>query len=118
MPLHRDAERAALAATCAARVGRFAPMRDLLFKNADSLSDMAMGRLAREAGVADSVAFRRCMLSRETIDAVIADGDAAAKLELTGTPAFLVNDQLVLGYHPGILDSLVRAQRSGKRSAP
>jgi protein-disulfide isomerase len=85
--IHPHAQKAAEAAECAARQGKFWPMHDLLFKSQDNLDDAALVSDATSLDLA-SGAFRTCL-----------SGAAAGKVEqdlelgkqwIRGTPTFLL----------------------------
>lgn len=109
LPVRRFAHAAAHAAECAARVGRFEPLHDILFAQPDSIGTKPWTRFAYEAGVADTVAFSRC-LDDPSVDSIISrDSSTAMALGASGTPTLLVNDLMVVG-NPGFdrLDQYVR----------
>jgi protein-disulfide isomerase len=89
--IHPQALAAAVAAECANRLGMFASMNAALFDAQDSLSHLRWVTFAQRAGVADTVAFDRCLRDRaasETVRADIARGEA---LMVRSTPTVFVN---------------------------
>jgi protein-disulfide isomerase len=99
LPSHQNARRAAEAATCANRDGKFWAYHDLLFRNQNALGDDDLKKYAREAGL-DEAAFAAC-LSSGTASAVVdkdtADGEAVG---VNGTPAFFINGRPLSGAQP------------------
>lgn len=111
---HPEAIPAARASGCAAAQGRFEAYHDALFAAQDSIGTTRWDAFARRAGVPDLPAFARCMSSSAPDAALARDTLAARRLEVTGTPTYLVNDRRFVGAPP--LDSLraqvARARRS------
>jgi protein-disulfide isomerase len=85
---HRNAEAAALAATCASEQQKFSPFHDLLFANPKDLDSKSLDRYAAAVGIERS-AYDSC-LARVAPERVKADTDLARQLGVTGTPAFLI----------------------------
>jgi protein-disulfide isomerase len=97
---HRFAIPAARATECADRVERFEQMHDFLFKYRDSLGLRPWTWFASLAGVADTVAFQRCMNDPAPIPALARDTADGRRLNVQGTPTLLIND-LRVGGAPG-----------------
>lgn len=93
--LHRGATKAAEAALCAGRQGKFWNMHEALFRQPKGLDDSRLIALAREIGVGDHD-FERC-LAGEVSAQVMADVAEAETLGLSGTPAFLIGRRLADG---------------------
>lgn len=89
LDFHPDAMRAAQAGRCAAEQGQFWKMRDLMAANPDKLD---MENLVADAGdlKLDVHAFRVCVESEKTKDAVQTDVLDAVRIGADGTPAFVV----------------------------
>ncbi|BDG09371.1 DsbA family protein [Anaeromyxobacter paludicola] len=99
LPMHPNAMPAAEAAEAAREQGKFWPMHDLLFQNQTQLSPEAYERFARQLGL-DLPRFRAAMSSgkyRARIQEDMAQGQRAG---VNGTPAFLVNGELLVGAQP------------------
>lgn len=117
LAMHANAQAAAEAAICADRQGRFWEMHDKLFANQGALAPSDLLKRAAELGL-DEAAFQRCMASHETAETIAKDILAAAGLNITGTPAFLVNGRLIAGagtlaqFAQIVEDELVLAARS------
>lgn len=98
LPMHPYARDAARASECAASSGEFAELHDAFFGQRDSLGKKPWTRFASEAGIADTAAFATCIKSKSADAAISKDEAAARKLGVTGTPTFLVNDRLLVGF--------------------
>lgn len=86
--LHPGATRAAAAALCAGREGRFWEMHAALFREPKQMERSALLSRARSLGL-DEDRFEQC-LGGEVARQLEADAQEADSLGLTGTPAFLV----------------------------
>lgn len=102
--LHPNAMAAAVASRCAGEQGDFWGMHDLLFGQQDQWASLAdpsetFQGYAGELGL-NTADFAACLTSGR-FDAAIAqdlqDGQAAG---ISGTPSFLINDNLVVGAQP------------------
>ena len=106
--IHRSAEPAAKAAICAAEQDRFLTFHDEVFSSQDTIGRVNWVTLAAAVGVSDTADFSRCLASETVASRLAADREAAAELNATGTPTFLINSFLVRGLpRTGVLDSLV-----------
>ncbi len=93
---------AALAAECAHEQGHFWEYHDKLFGLAREGQELLRSRLkgvAEELGV-DAAQFESCLDSSKYLDEVQEDLAAGQNAGVTGTPAFLINGQLLVGAHP------------------
>lgn len=86
--LHPNAQRAAEAAECASRQGRFWPMYDTLFMNQRSLGLPELLRHGQTAGL-DQGRFKAC-LEGQAVAKVAEDRAEASRLGITSTPTFLL----------------------------
>lgn len=88
---HAMARPTAIAARCAGRQDAAAYWRfhDAVFAAQDELADSTLERIAGDLRL-EPHGFRECRASPEIAEAVDADAAAAARLGLTGTPAFIV----------------------------
>jgi protein-disulfide isomerase len=84
--IHPRALPAATAAACAARQGKFWEMHDALFRDRAKLQDADIANYAAAIDL-DGAAFNRCQV--EPRSSVEEDLDAAVRLQLRSTPAFL-----------------------------
>jgi len=92
---------AARASACAFDQGKFWEFHDTLFANTAPLAFSA-ARLKRYAGDLrlDEKAFAACLDSKTFAERVEAETVIGRALGATGTPAFLINGQLLLGAYP------------------
>lgn len=118
LAIHDHALEAAEASECAAAQGRFREFHDRLFSAQGEIGVKRWTVLAAEAGLTDTARLARCIDSREFRGRVQDDMDVATRLELIGTPSFVVGDQLFAGAALGRLDGAVKAalERAGKGS--
>lgn len=97
LPLHRNAENAAAASLAAHRQGKFWEMHDILFAHQDTLDPDGLTTHAREAGL-DAKRYAKDYADPEIRRRVQEETKLAARLGATGTPSFLVNGKLVVGW--------------------
>ena len=86
---HPNAEKAAEAAECAGRQGKFWEMHDVMFSNQDQLSITDLKRFASGLGL-DSAAFASCLDRGEAAGVVKAEKQEGQAAGIRGTPGFLV----------------------------
>jgi protein-disulfide isomerase/uncharacterized membrane protein len=98
-PFHPDACAAAFFARCAADQDLFWPYESLLFHNQRKLKKAAMLSFAEQAGL-DLDKMNACVQSETTHKAVLADIEEGMKRGITGTPAFFVNGEAIVGARP------------------
>jgi len=94
--LHPDACRAAAAAECAGKLGRFREYHDKLFENQKALDRDSLFRYARELEL-DIPAFRACLDDPTTMDSITADVAAGTRLGIESTPTLFINGRRVQG---------------------
>lgn len=101
MPLrmHTLARPAHEAARCAGAQGRYWPYHDRLFAEQPRFERGHLIRYAEELGL-DGQGFARCLDERRHAAAVDADLAQAGALGLTGTPTFIINNQVLVGAQP------------------
>jgi protein-disulfide isomerase len=92
---------AAQAASCADDQGKFWEYHSSLFKNRSAVA-FTSARLKQYAGDLglDEKVFSSCLDSKKYAQRVEAETILGRALGATGTPAFLVNGQLLIGAHP------------------
>lgn len=113
--LHPNATVAAEFAMCAAKLDKFWPVHDLIFKYQNSwksLPDPADFLL----GLADSAGIQRkdivpCLTRGDTRELVRSEAEEVARVGISSTPTFLIEGKLLRGAAPlaafvGILDSI------------
>ena len=94
--LHPDAEKAAEAAVCAGKQGKFWEMHDTLFAEQGALGVAALKEKAKRLGL-DALQFDACLDGGTAAALVAADQQAGRQLGLDGTPASFVNGRFVNG---------------------
>lgn len=120
--IHPNAAAAAEFGLCAARLNRFWPVHDLLFRNQPAwarLSDPApyLLTLADSAGIPrDSIVS--CLASHQMQPLLKLDAEGAAQAGVRSTPSFIIEGGLLRGAAPAeafrpILDSIYEAKRAG-----
>lgn len=111
---------AALAAECAHEQGHFWEYHDKLFTVAQQGQEFVRSRLkaiAAELGL-DSARFDSCLDSSKYLDEVQEDLALGQSEGVTGTPAFLINGELLVGAQPievfrqKIEEALAKAQKA------
>jgi protein-disulfide isomerase len=111
--LGRPSEAAAQGAACAGEQGKFWEFHDKLFANAGSALAFSEGKLkgyAKELGLKSEV-FDQCLDSGKQLKKVEEETAFAALLGARGTPAFLLNRQLVVGAQPfEVFESLIEEE--------
>jgi protein-disulfide isomerase len=112
---------AARASACAFDQGKFWEYHDVLFANMAPLAFSA-ARLKRYAGDLrlNEKTFAACLDSKTFAERVEAETLIGRALGATGTPAFLINGQLLLGAYPfeAFQQGLDRMLASTPRAAP
>src|SRR5690606_23290582 len=98
LPMHKNAQPAALAALAAHQQGKFWEMHDLLFAKAESrsLNDETYVELAKQLQL-DIDKFNADRSSKELADMVLGDQKIAMQFGAGGTPAFFVNGRPISG---------------------
>jgi protein-disulfide isomerase len=103
LPFHANAEKAAEAALCAAAQNKYWEMHDMLFaKSQGDGTGLAVTDLKQYAKTLelDTAKFNTCLDTGEKAAQVRADLEGGQQLGVTGTPAFFINDTLLLGAQP------------------
>lgn len=106
LSFHANAQKAAEAGRCAGAQGAFWEMHDALFEFQSEWSrqesaafiDTLVG-YATKIGL-DGVAFRGCLESGQFTQLIAQSIKEARQAGITGTPSFLINDQLLVGAYP------------------
>lgn len=96
---HQFALQAAEAAQCAHEQGGFWQYHDLLFQRQHALDVEHLKQYAAEAGL-DSAAFSTCLGSGQSRQEVVLDVQDGRNAGVSGTPAFLINGEMVTGAQP------------------
>ncbi len=96
LSMHKHAEKAAEAARCAGRQGKFWEYHDALFEGKNGLDVSVLKVDARTVGL-DGAAFDACIDSGAEAAGVKQDIEEGSHLGLTGTPTIFVNKHLFSG---------------------
>jgi protein-disulfide isomerase len=107
---HASAQKAAEAAECASRQGKFAEYQDLLFKNGKSdgagLAVADLKKYADQLGLNKGLLnlgankFNTCLDNGETVGVINQDKADAGKIGISGTPSFVIGGKLIVGAQP------------------
>lgn len=89
LDIHQNARKAAEAAECAGKQGKFWQMHDAMFASQESLAASDLKKYANALGMDDSE-FAKCLDSGETAGAVNAEKQEGYGAGIRGTPGFLV----------------------------
>lgn len=95
LPIHADAFKAALAAVCADKQGKFWEYHDRLF-NSNVLSTDALRKEAAELGI-EMNEFNACLDSEASRAAVLKDMKEAKQADIQGTPSFVISGSVLRG---------------------
>ena len=109
--MHENACFAAMIAECAGRQDRFWQANDYLFAEARALHSRANSEIARDLGL-DAAALEAC-LREEGPRTVALDVDEGNRLDIQGTPTFLVEGKTYTGTYPPWLLSRLQSAASG-----
>lgn len=99
MPVHKTAVLAAEAALAAEAQGKFWELHDLMMAQPEDLSLEAILALGKQGGL-DVARLRKDLEQHRYAESVEKDLATAAELNITGTPAFVINGRLVMGLQP------------------
>jgi protein-disulfide isomerase len=99
LPIHKDAQPAAVAARCASEQNKFWEMHDLLFQNQRDLSEPALVRYGTEVGL-NAAAYATCRAAGKAGEGIQKDLEAGQEFGVTGTPAFFINGRFLNGARP------------------
>lgn len=99
LKFHDQALPAAKAALAAHKQGKFWEYQDLLFENSQKLNEAMFQKIANDLDL-DLKRFEKDRNSEEIAKQIQSEQAQAAKLKLTGTPAFLVNGVPIRGAYP------------------
>jgi protein-disulfide isomerase len=91
LSMHRFAGPAIRASDCAGAQGQFPRFSELLFEKQDSFGLKPWVEFAKEAGIADLPAFKRCIDDQRVTPKTQAGIAAGEKLKLEGTPTIIIN---------------------------
>lgn len=94
--MHPDADRAAQAAQCAGRQGKFWEMHDKLYTAQQSLDAESILSAAKDLGL-DAAKLEGCLTNGEAAGEVEIDLKKGTELGVEGTPSFFINGRPHLG---------------------
>ncbi len=92
---HRFARRAAIAAECSGKEGRFPSFYEAAYAHQDSIGLISFADIARRAGLIDTVAFNECLASDRFDKTLQRDLALVDRLDARGTPVIIVNGLLL-----------------------
>ncbi|MDX2273845.1 MAG: DsbA family protein [Hyphomonadaceae bacterium] len=95
--------------------GRYLQFHQALMSYRGDLTSEAINQLARDSGI-DVARMRRAMESDEIVQLVQDNMELASDLGATGTPAFIINGELVSGFNPEALNARIREAAREARS--
>lgn len=99
LPFHQYAEKAAEAAECAYRQGKFWQMHNRLFDSGGSLDTHSLESYAKQIGL-NTKTFDHCLQTGETAGTVRTDKSACRAAGVNGTPTFFINGKMLVGAQP------------------
>lgn len=101
LPMHNNAQVAAEAAVAAHEQGKFWPMHDKMFQNAQALDRASLEKYAQELGL-DMGKFKSALDSGRAKAVVTADTQVGNQVSggRMGTPTFFINGRQVAGALP------------------
>ena len=99
LPFHQYAEKAAEAAECANKQGKFWQMHNLLFSSNGRLDIESLKSYAKQIGL-NTEKFDHCLNSGETAGIVQTDRAQCAAAGVQGTPTFFINGKMLVGAQP------------------
>jgi protein-disulfide isomerase len=99
LQMHSDARLAHMASVCAEEQGKFWEYRDHLFNNQRALKRNYLIGYAKELGLNEE-SFAHCVDDNRYAERVEADYQEAVRFGMRGTPAFVINRQVVTGAYP------------------
>ncbi len=122
LPSHKDAPKAAEAASCAREHDKFWEMHDALFANQNALAVADLKRYAAQLGL-DTAAFAECLDSGRQEQSWRESKELADEYGVSSTPTLFVNGRVVNGAYPFeffdqvIEEELLRAGGGKERTA-
>lgn len=96
---HQNAQKAAEAAECAGEQGKYYEMHNKLFENGVNGGATSFKQYAKDLGL-DQSKFNQCLDSGAMASEIKKDLADGSKLGVSGTPAFFINSQEIVGAQP------------------
>lgn len=87
----------ALASRCANEQNKFWEYRELLYKNQNDFSDENLIEMAKLLNL-NSEKFKACLKGKKFLTEIQKDYQLAVENNFRGTPTFIVNDKIIVGY--------------------
>jgi protein-disulfide isomerase len=114
--------RAAMAAQCATKQGKFWDYAGIVFANQHSLGDQLLAAAAQQVGL-DFDAFSKCMADPTTLQEVQEDAASGLAMKIPGTPAMFVkgangDDWVEVCFGADAVKAMVQAHKSGLQLLP
>jgi protein-disulfide isomerase len=109
--MHPLATPLARASECAANQGRFRAFHDTVYADQRLLGVIPILEIGERAGIPDTEAFHRCIVSTAPVLAIDEDIATARRIGVSGTPGVILNGVLRVGAVP--LADLERALQRG-----
>lgn len=97
LPQHPYSRQLAASAECVARSGNYGKYYSLLFSRQNSIKELSLDSLAREAGVKDLSAFNGCMKDPDINNTIQHDIQLGMGIGLMQTPTIVINRVLYSG---------------------
>lgn len=99
LPFHKNAKLASQAAIAAGNQGKFWEMHKMLFENQKNISQRSVIAFADKLGL-DLARFQNDLDAPETLAVIERDIEEGVAHNISGTPNFLINGELVTGAQP------------------
>ena len=116
--IHPYAEKAAEAARCAGKQGKFWEFHDALFANQAKLDEPGLNAIAQTLAL-DEKAFQTCLASGEYKAQVSRDQEDGKKAGISSTPGFFINGIALTGAQPGTaFEKIVGDELKAARNQP
>jgi protein-disulfide isomerase len=121
LSFHNHAMQAASAARCAGEQGKFWQYHDALFADQSKLAPPDLKATAKKLGL-DTAKFDACFEKGRYDDAIKSDLALGQKLDVNGTPTFLVDGRTLVGAQPPgkfaeIIDEELATAKNNKHKA-
>jgi len=97
LKMHKNAHNAAMASVAAHQQGKFWEYHDLLFQNQSTLDLLSLEAYAEQLNL-NMARFKKDMKKPALLKRVDSEGEFAQALGARGTPAFLINGHIQVGW--------------------
>lgn len=116
--IHPYAEKAAEAARCAGKEGKFWEYHDALFANQSKLDEPGLNAIAQRLAL-DQNSFQSCLASGEYKAGVSLDQGDGRKAGISSTPGFFINGIAVTGAQPETaFENIIGEELKAARNQP